>query len=146
MQVTPSFLPLPTYSLRIQGSSRVNTYSRKAYTQLDLLADFGGFNDALFLIGAFIVTPYSAFMYSIEIMDSQLYRAPSRKLVQHKRDLAPLIRDLKGKRDVELSDDKLQLLLRYLRAGHKTIKTKVGRMIQIMLPCKSRETRVHKIR
>ena len=50
------------------------TYSRrKAYTILNLLSDFGGFNDALFFILGILSTSYAARMYKASISQELSY-------------------------------------------------------------------------
>ena len=45
-------------------SARKRVEKRKAYTILELLGDFGGFNDAIFLIFSLPMSIYSAAMYN----------------------------------------------------------------------------------
>ena len=42
-------------------------YSRSAYTILDLLGDFGGFNGSIFIILSLITSAYSARIYKEQI-------------------------------------------------------------------------------
>ena len=48
------------YDYRILASSKKTYYEREAYTFLELLGDFGGFNDALFLIIGTISSFYAS--------------------------------------------------------------------------------------
>ena len=50
----------PMYDYRILASSKKTYYDREAYTFLELLGDFGGFNDALFLIIGTISSFYAS--------------------------------------------------------------------------------------
>ena len=52
-------------------SPRVQRIERHAFTWLELLAEFGGYSDALFMIGAFLLAPYSELMYSIATATGQ---------------------------------------------------------------------------
>ena len=44
-------------------SDKKTTIKRKAYSMLNLLGDFGGFNDAMFFIFGTLLTAYSAKMF-----------------------------------------------------------------------------------
>ena len=47
--------------------SKKKTILRQAYTFLDLLGDFGGFNDALFFFGGIFLASYSSRMFMSSI-------------------------------------------------------------------------------
>ena len=48
-------------------SDRVTYHERKAYTFMDLLGDFGGFNDAIIFIVSTLFAGYSARMFEASI-------------------------------------------------------------------------------
>ena len=51
----------------ISLSNGKTQYQRQAYTFMSFLGDFGGFNDAMFLIIGSFVSFYSAKMYSLKV-------------------------------------------------------------------------------
>lgn len=53
------------FRLRIRRSNLVTIYERHAYTALDVLGDFGGFNDAMFLIFGFCMFYYNEMRYNV---------------------------------------------------------------------------------
>ena len=48
-------------------SDNITYYERKAYTFMDLLGDFGGFNDAIIFIVSTVFATYSARMFEASI-------------------------------------------------------------------------------
>ena len=48
-------------------SESITYYERRAYTLMDLLGDFGGFNDAIIFIVSTVLAGYSARMYEANI-------------------------------------------------------------------------------
>ena len=50
----------PTYETHFELSTSKKEYEREAYTILELLGDFGGFNDALLLLVGIISSFYSS--------------------------------------------------------------------------------------
>ena len=57
----------PLLKFEIGMSNNKVFHLRQAYTLFDLLGDAGGFNGSIFMIASFIVSAYSARMYSYEI-------------------------------------------------------------------------------
>ena len=55
-------------------SEKKNYYERKAYTFMDLLGEFGGYNGSLLMICSFFVSFYSAKMYSSSVANQLPYR------------------------------------------------------------------------
>ena len=53
------------FRLRIRRSNLLTIYTRHAYTALDVLGDFGGFNDAMFLIFGFFMFYYNEMRYNV---------------------------------------------------------------------------------
>ena len=56
----------PTIQVDFKMNSRKVTQSRKAYTFFDLISDFGGFNDAMFLVFGTLMGFYSSHAYRVE--------------------------------------------------------------------------------
>ena len=54
-------------SLTIKLTNKKNYFERKAYTLLDILGDFGGFNDAIVFLVSSVMGIYSAKMYAAQI-------------------------------------------------------------------------------
>ena len=50
----------PTYETHFELSTSKKEYEREAYTILELLGDFGGFNDGLFMLVGLVSSFYSA--------------------------------------------------------------------------------------
>ena len=55
--------PYPLFKVEIHLGLKKTTIIRQAYTLLDLLGDFGGFNDALFFFGRIFLASYSSRMF-----------------------------------------------------------------------------------
>ena len=51
-------------------SESITYYERRAYTFMDLLGDFGGFNDAIIFIVSTVFASYSASMFEATIASS----------------------------------------------------------------------------
>ena len=58
----------------------MRTYERSTYTCLDLLGDFGGFNDGIYLIAGFLMRFYSSKMYQAAV--SQDFSPTETQVVQ----------------------------------------------------------------
>ena len=56
----------PTVQIDFMMNTRKVTQSRKAYTFFDLISDFGGFNDAIFLVFGTLMGFYSSHAYQVE--------------------------------------------------------------------------------
>ena len=50
----------PTFETLFQLSTSKKAYERQAYTILELLGDFGGFNDAMVMLVGLVVSFYNA--------------------------------------------------------------------------------------
>ena len=50
-----------------------NFYERKAYTFMDFLGDFGGYNGSLLMICGFFISFYSTRMYSSSVSNQVPY-------------------------------------------------------------------------
>ena len=50
----------PTYETLYELSTKKKSYEREAYTILELLGDFGGFNDALLMLVGLVTSFYSS--------------------------------------------------------------------------------------
>ena len=57
----------PTFETLFELGTRKKYYKRQAYTILELLGDFGGFNDALFMLIGLVSSFYGAQMYQAAI-------------------------------------------------------------------------------
>ena len=76
-------------------SAQKTILKRQAYTFMDLLGDFGGFNDALFFFGTLLFTAYSSKMFMASIatelpshQSNQLRSATKAKIKKLYRDVS----------------------------------------------------------
>ena len=58
-------------------------YERKSYTFVQLLADFGGFNDGIFLLTSSFMVVYSRSMFEGSFSEQFPVRRKSRKKAEH---------------------------------------------------------------
>ena len=70
------------WSVGIRLSSNKKVEKRQAYTILDLLGDFGGFNDAVYFLLSIPMSIYSSSMYSKHI--ASLFRLQSKPDPKHR--------------------------------------------------------------
>ena len=65
--ITHDGIEFPYIEMSLEMTNSKNLYSRKAYTLFDLLGDFGGFNEAFFMIIGSVLAVYSARLYEDSI-------------------------------------------------------------------------------
>lgn len=63
----------PTFEATFKLNTRKRYYERNAYTFLELLGDFGGFNDALFMLVGLVSSFYGAQMYQAAVAQELQY-------------------------------------------------------------------------
>ena len=61
-------------SIQITLDEEISKYSRQTYSLLDFLGDLGGLFDALRLIAAALVSPFSALALKVSILSSLFIR------------------------------------------------------------------------
>ena len=55
------------FTILLELSKTMTSYERSPYTCLDLMGDFGGFNDGLYLVAGFLMSYYSSRMFQAAI-------------------------------------------------------------------------------
>ena len=89
------------YGLKITLSENKRVESRQAYTVLDLLGDFGGFNDAIYFLVSLPMGYYSQAMYERQVA-GELHNVKRKKKRDRTRNVRLSIADRLGHESVAL--------------------------------------------
>ena len=93
----------PQIIMQFELSDIQHQYERKDYNLISLLADFGGFNDGLFLLTSFFMTIYSSTMFEGSFAEQFPVRRKTSKHDSSNSDINFLSESLKRNQNVMVS-------------------------------------------